>query len=375
MELSHRERVKLTLNHIEADRVPLDLCGSTNNIVDPLYFKVKDKLGIKGDIAPYRSGRTCSYYDERILEALDTDFRHLWLKSPKSYKRKMFSDGSYLDEWGVTMKKMDNSVEVIDYPLKDDSMDDLEKHTWPDTNDTSRVKGLKERAISLKENTDYAISAKFVSSGGFLEHGGWLRGFENFMVDMMLNKEFANALMDKVLNIKLKLYEMMLTEVGPYVDIVEMAEDFGTQSSLLISPETFREYIKPRYKEIISLIRELAPNAKISHHSCGAVSKLIPEFIDLGIDILDPIQISATGMEPEKLKDLYGKDLVFHGAIDIQRALPGSLDDVRNEVRTRIKELAKGGGYIISPTNHIQNDTPPENVIELYKFAKEIGKY
>lgn len=375
MSLSHRERVRIALNHQEPDRVPMDLCASTCNIVDPLYFKVKDMLGIKGDIKPYRSGKTCNYYDERILQALDTDFRHIWLGPPKSLKKIKYDDGSFIDEWGAHMKKIGNFVEPVEPTIKEPSMDALIKHNWPDTEDTSRVDGLKERASYLYHNTDYAISAKFVSSGGFLEHGGWLRGFENWLMDLTLNEEFANAFCDKILEIKLKLYEMMLHEVGDYIDMVEIAEDFGTQGGLLISPKMFRKYMKPRYKKLIDRIKELAPNAKVFFHTCGSVRPIIQDLIDVGVDVLNPLQPLAVGMDPGEINNLYGDKLSFHGAIDIQVALPGTIDDVREEVKTRIKQLSKGGGYILAPTNHVQDDTPPMNLITLYKFAHEYGKY
>lgn len=375
MSLSHRERVRIALNHQEPDRVPTDLCGSTCNVVDPLYFKVKEMLGIKGDIKPYRSGKTCNYYDERVLQALDTDFRHIWLGAPKSFKAIRYDDGSFIDEWGAHMKKVGNFVEPVEPTIKEPTMDALEKHTWPDTEDVSRVDGLKERASYLYHNTDYAISAKFVSSGGFLEHGGWLRGFENWLMDLTLNEEFANALCDKILEVKLKLYEMMLREVGDYIDMVEIAEDFGTQGGLLISPNMFRKYMKPRYKKIIDRIKELAPNVKVFFHTCGSVRPIIQDFIDIGVDVLNPLQPLATGMDPGEIKSQYGDKLSFHGAVDIQEALPGTIDDVREEVNTRLRQLAKGGGYILAPTNHVQYDTPPENLISLYKFAHEYGKY
>lgn len=374
-ELTHRERVRLALNHMEPDRVPMDLCGSTCNIVDPLYFKVKGKLGISGDIKPYRKGRTSSYYDDRILEAFDIDFRHIWLGPPKGFTAVEYPDGSYIDEWGVTFKKIGDYVEVVDFPLKDAEVKDLAKHTWPDMNDRSRVEGLKDRVEFLRKNTDYAISAKFVTSGGFLEHGGWLRGFEQFMVDLMTDEEMADTLMDKIMEVKIRLYRMMLEEVGGSVDIVELAEDFGTQSGLLISPELYRKYMKPRYKKIIHAIKECAPDSKIFFHSCGAVRELINELIDTGVDILNPIQPLAAGMNSAELKAEFGDRVCFHGGIDIQYALPGTLEDVRREVEERISALAKSGGYILAPTNHVQYDTPPENLIELYRYAKEYGRY
>ena len=197
-KLSHRERVQLALHHQDSDRAPMDLCGSTCNMVDPLYFKVKKALGITGDIAPYRSGRTCTYYDERVLTALDTDFRHIAIKSPKGFHLDIQPDGTYVDDWGVTMRLYKNEVQCLSSPLADaeDAEDVLRHPCWPDTKDKSRVEGLKERVDYLRKHTDYAISAKFVTSLGFLEHGGYLRGFTNFMCDLAADEEIANAICD-----------------------------------------------------------------------------------------------------------------------------------------------------------------------------------
>ena len=372
-QLSHRERVLLALSHRDTDRVPTDLCGSTCNIVDPLYFRLKEKLGIVGDIPPYRRGRTSSYYDERILGALDTDFRHVSLSGAKSFAIQHAPDGSYVDDWGVTMRLYGGEVQCVSSPLRDaQSPDDVFAHKlWPDTADRSRVAGLRERAQYLAEKTDFAISAKFVTSFGFLEHGGYLRGFENFLCDLVGEEDLANAVMDKVEQVKTALYDMMLEEIGEYVDVVELAEDFGTQNSLLISRETFRKFMFPRYKRMIARIRERAPHAEIFFHTCGAVYPLIGDMIEMGVDILNPLQPLAHGMDSKKIKDEFGDKLCFHGAIDLQKAMPGSIEDVRREVERRIDALARNGGYILAPANHLQNDTPPENVIELYRYARE----
>ena len=374
MELTHRERVKLALNHEEPDRVPLDLCGGTTNMVDPVYFKVKEKLGIKEDIKPYRSGKTCTYYDERVLEALDIDFRHIRLSSPKSFTKKTLSDGSFYTEWGAIVRKEGNFVEPVEPTIKEATVEAVEKHSWPNTEDKTRMEGVVERAKHLYENTDYAISTKFIG-GGFLDYGGNLRGFENFMMDMAMNEDFVNAFMDKILEVKTKLYEMMLKEIGDYVQMVELAEDFGTQNSLFISPDMFRKYIKPRYTKLIGRIKEIAPETKVFFHTCGAIRPIIGDLEEAGVDVLNPLQPLAKGIEPGEIKEEYGSKLAFHGAIDIQESLPGDVEEVKEEVATRVKQLAKGGGYILAPTNHIQSDTPAENVVALFEYARKVGKY
>lgn len=371
--LSHRERVRLALSHQDSDRVPMDLGGSACNIVDPLYFKVRDALGIQGDIPPYRAGRTCTYYDERVLEALDTDFRHIAIGSARDHTIQMAPDGSYVDEWGVKLRLAGNEVQCLASPLEDAAdAEDVLRHTqWPNTTDTSRVNGLKERVAYLRAHTDYAITAKFVTSVGFLEHGGYLRGFQNFLCDLAADEDMANAICDKVMQIKIDLYNMMLEAVDGDVDIVEISEDFGAQNGLLISPVTYRKYMKPRYERIIRCIKERAPKAKVFFHSCGGIFELIPDLIETGVDILNPLQPLASGMDSARIKASFGDKLCFHGAIDLQRAMPGSLADVRHEVETRVDALYRDGGYILAPANHLQDDTAPGNVIELFRYAKE----
>ncbi len=372
-QLSHRERVLLALDHQDTDRVPMDLCGSTCNMVDALYFKVRDMLGIVGDIPPYRSGRTSSYYDERILDAFDTDFRHISIKSAKSHPTVIAPDGTYIDEWGVKLRLYAGEVQCLESPLENaEDADEVFAHTqWPDTTDRSRVEGLKERVQYLRKHTDFAVSAKFVTSLGFLEHGGYLRGFQNFLCDLLTDEDMANAICDKIMQVKIDLYNMMLEEIDGDVDIVELSEDFGTQGGLLVSPDLYRKYQKPRFQKIIAAIRERAPKAKIFFHTCGAVFPLIPDLIETGVDILNPLQPLATGMDSAHIKETFGDKLCFHGAIDLQKAMPGTIEDVRHEVETRIDALYHNGGYILAPANHLQIDTPPENVRELFRYAKE----
>lgn len=372
--MKHRERVLTTLEHKEADRVPLD-CGSVGSlIVDGVYFKIKDILGIKKNIEPYRSGSTANYYDERILEEFDIDFRHLWLASKDKPKPMKNPDGTVTDEWNITWSREGSYPSI--FPLKNATLEEIENFKWPFPDKNWDVSQLVQRAENLYKNTDYAIVAKAVmSGGGLLERSYYLRSIDDLFVDMSINKEVAHYIIDKVTEIEIALWDIYLKAIGPYVHIIQRASDLGTQLGLFISPKMYIEFLKPAEIKIISHIKKLAPKAKIWFHSCGAITELIDDFIDIGIDILNPVQPLAKGMDSFMLKKRYGKKLVFHGGIDLQKALPGSIEDVKKEVETRIKAFGPGGGYILAPANHIQSDTPPENVIFLYEYAKEYGKY
>jgi uroporphyrinogen decarboxylase len=259
--------------------------------------------------------------------------------------------------------------------LKGKNIQEIINYKWPDLKNWN-TDALRIRARYLYEETDYAIAAKSVFDGaGLFERCYYLRTIEEFFIDMMENESIARFLIDKISDIEIQLWDMFLSAVGPYIHIVQRAMDLGTQTGLFISPELFRKYLKPAEEKIYRFIKSKAPQVKILFHSCGAIVPLIEDFIDLGTDILNPVQPLATGMDPAFLKKNYGDRLCFHGGIDLQKALPGSIADVKDEVRKRVRAFAPGGGYILAAANHIQKDTPPENIITLYDYAREFGKY
>ncbi|WP_434509725.1 uroporphyrinogen decarboxylase family protein [Desulfitobacterium sp. AusDCA] len=373
--MNHRERVLAVLNKKIPDRVPLDLCNSSNFINDPAYFALKKYLNIKEDAIQFRKNFTANYYDENLLKALDIDFRHVWLNPPKGYQNKTYPDGTFSDEWGVVYKLLGNERAIVKYPLKDASESDLDKYPWPDPKAPGRTEGLAERARSLYENTDCAIAAHAAHTYGFFDTAWIMRGFNDFLIDLMINKSFAHKLLGKILDIFLGLYDVYLDAVGPYIHTVTHCEDYGMQTAPFISPALYKEMIQPYHKELFAFIKKKAPQVKIIFHSCGAVYPLIPYLIEAGIDVLNPIQHLAQGMDPVKIKKEFGSQIVFHGAIDIQQALAGSVQDVEKEVKQMIDELGQNGGYIVAPANVVQGETPPENVVCLYRTAAEYGRY
>ena len=371
--MNHRERVLTAIAREEADRVPVDLGGVGGLIVDPAYFAVLDMLGLDRSVEPYRSGSTANYYDERVLEAFDTDFRHVWLASPDKPKSVSHPDGTVTDMWGITWGP--EGSYPVDFPLKGKSGQEIMDYKWPELTDWN-TDGVRERARRYFEETDYAVVAKSVLDGaGIFERCYYMRSIDEFFVDMADDEDLVMYMINRICEIELKMWDMYLDAVGPYVQIVQRATDLGTQTGLLISPEYYRKYLKPVDDKVYRFIKSKAPHVKLWFHSCGAIEPLIEDFIDIGVDILNPIQPLCLGMEPEQIKARYGDRLCFHGGIDVQQAMPGSLEDVRTEVKARIRALAPGGGYIVGAANHIQKDTPPENIIGMYRFAKEYGKY
>jgi uroporphyrinogen decarboxylase len=198
---------------------------------------------------------------------------------------------------------------------------------------------------------------------------------ENLLCDMVTDKPFAHALLDKTLQIQMDLYQVLLEEAGPYVQMVETADDYGTQRAPLISPDLFDEMILPRRKKLNQFIHTKAPQAKIFHHTCGSVYRLLPNLIATGVQVLNPIQPSAAEMDTYRLQKEFGDQLIFHGGIDEQTALIYGKEVLREEMKNRIASLGREGGYIMAPTSNFQDDMPLENIVMFAQLAREVGTY
>lgn len=380
--MTSRERVLTALDHREPDRVPIEIGGKASNMTTATLFRVKKHFGITDGDVWNRPYETAAYYNEQVIEKLGGDFRHLTLMPPDSSDFEMDEngylvpgeDGTVVNEWGFQYKYAGGMSNIVNAPLKGADVNDLDNYPWPDPFAPGRDRDLKVRAEFLYNQTDYAIATRAVSHG-FFELAHEMRGFQDFLMDLYINPDFANALLDKILGIHMKMHEVLLKDVGQYVLVVQTADDYGMQSGMLMPPDIWRKFIKPRKRDLNEFIKDLAPNAKIFHHSCGSVYPIIGDLIDVGVGILNPIQPLATDMDPVKLKEEFGKDICFHGGIDQQNALPGTIGELDLEIRQRISVLAKDGGYILAPTSNIQDDTSIENILYLYEKAKEYGRY
>jgi uroporphyrinogen decarboxylase len=211
---------------------------------------------------------------------------------------------------------------------------------------------------------------------GIFEMAQRVRGMTELLMDMASNEALACALLDKMLELKLAFWEMALSQLGDVVDVISEADDYGTQTSQIISPRMFRNLIKPRLATLFSRIKQLAPHSKLFFHSCGNVRPLLPDFIEIGVEILNPVHIAAVGMEPMALKRDFGKDLVFWGGgVDTQGVLPsGTPQQVRDDVRRNVEALAPGGGFVFNTVHNIQADVPPENILAMWQAMRDYGK-
>lgn len=372
-ELTHRQRVALAFAHQEPDRVPIDLMGNAGSILDGANFKLRDHLGLSDAIKPFREGSTANYYDPRILEVFDIDFLRVFLKSTPAARHLHHADGTSTDPWGITWEKSGIFMNAVTHPLKELDMDGVASYPWPEAERVWHTQGLADEARHLFETTDYALVARNPITAGFLDRGCVMRGMDQFMMDLVLNPELAQLIIDKTLAFHLKTWEMFLEAVGPYVMMVETADDLGGQENPLISPRLYRKFLMPAQQKVNALIKSYAPQARIFMHNDGAIVKLIPDLIAAGIEVLNPVQPSAGGMDSAYLKAIFGEQLIFHGAVD-QKPIEGSEEEVRAEVRRRIDALAPGGGYVLATSNVIV-DPPTENIVALFDEARKYGRY
>jgi uroporphyrinogen decarboxylase len=376
--MQHIERVLLSINKKEPDRVPIDLGGVISGITKIAYDNILKHMGLRGvESKIWDVMQGLVDIDEKVLERFGVDIRHIRPNPPRDDEVKR-GEGWLVNEFGLTLKKQFQGYyyEFVEdksplYNAK--SIEDVESYRSPEPHD-ERFSNLGKRARALLEQGLAVTADAFL--GGVLELAVWLRGFNKFYYDVIANPEFARALLDKTLDINKRFWEAYLSEVGDYATIILCADDYGHQNGLLMSPGLWRKLIKPRLKEFIAHSKGFAKKAKIQFHSCGSVEPIIGELVEVGVDILNPIQPRAKDMDSRHLVEKYDKRICYHGGIDVQYVLPrGTEKDVEEEVKRRIRDLAPGGGYIVAGAHNIQPDVPPKNVEALFKQAQEYGKY
>jgi uroporphyrinogen decarboxylase len=377
--MNSRERVLTALDHKEPDKVPIDLASTTvTSITYIAYEQLREYLGMEPDPDPRISHihQGTVYPMEDLFQHYEADFRTVFMKkSPRGFVAKETPDGSFYDEYNILWKKLAYDYSPVEPPLADSTVEDLDKATWPDPYDPERVEGLREEARALYENTDYAIVADIMCRGPF-ELAVKLRGYEQFLMDLHLDRKFAMALLDKITETVIALWDVYLGAVGDYVQVVCQGDDIGMQTGLFISPKMYRQFIKPCHQRIYDIIHSRT-EAKVFVHSCGSIYDIIPDLIEIGVDILNPLQYGAAKMDRARLKKEFGQDLCFWGGgIDVQQVLPNaSLDEIEEEVQRTIEIMAPGGGYVFVPTHNIQPDVTPDRVHKVYETALKHRRY
>jgi uroporphyrinogen decarboxylase len=378
-EMTSRERVTAALNHIEPDRVPLDIGGGqSSSMVAEAYENFLTHQG-----KPAGETRYLSYtfrvarLDEGTLLKLGSDVRPVLLKAPKNWTPPPSEPETFIDELGIKWKKAYNSTgyywEQATYPLAEATIADLDAYPWPDPNDPGRYEGLEQEIKQLYYHTPYAL----MGDCGYKNH--WepaflLLGLERALTALAAEPDFIIALMEKISALACGVTKRFLEITGPYLTVVRTSDDVATQKSLMMSPATYRKLIKPYHKRYFSLIKQYT-EAKIFYHSCGNVVGLLDELIDAGVEVLNPVQVAAF-KDPAKVKADFGDRLSFWGGIDTQYVLPcGTPAQVQDEVRLRIQQFGPGGGFVAAPVHNIQGDVPPENVLAFSEAIQRYGKY
>ena len=377
--MNSKERLLTTLEHKEPDRVPLDLGGWVTTISVKTYQRLLSYLKIDRDAQVFDWLRQNVSPEEDVLQRLGVDTRYVHLGKPHfwNFKPNSTPDGMWVrDEWGCGFLMPESSLyyNLMDSPLRNATIDDLDNYSWPDPNDKGFLDGVEAQAKALAEDGQFGVVGNFAWESWF-ERAWKLRGMDTFFMDMVINKEFVHALLDKTLSIHMTLLDNVLEVCGKHLDVIIQGGDLGGQKNTLMSLNAYREYIKPRQEKSIRLIKEKT-KAKVFWHSCGAISNLIDDFIEVGIDILNPVQVSSTGMDILELKKKYGENIVFWGGIDSQNILPyGSTQDVEAAVKGTFKSAGANGGLVMCAVHNIQADVPEENVLALYDAARKFGQY
>lgn len=348
-ELLSRERVLLALQHKQPDRVPLDFWA-----VPETWQKITESMRV--------SDR------EVILQRLGVDIREV-APDYKGPVMPVFADGSFLEPKGTHRKIVHNQFgsyeEYASFPLSNaQSEEDLAKFNWPQV-EWWDIEHLSEKIGDL--HTRYYIK---IETGGLFELAWALRGYERFLVDLIMSPEIVHGIMSKITDFYCAYIERVLTWSGDKIDMVYTYDDIAGQSNLLISPSMWEEFIKPYHVKLNKVIKNYGKT--IMYHSCGAVSPMIERLMELPIDVLNPLQPLAKGMEDiELIKERFGRKISFHGGIDIQYLLPhGTREELMKEAERRIRILGDNGGYILASAHYIQADTPVEQIFALYDFAR-----
>ena len=375
--LTSRQRVLTALDHKEADRVPIDVGGgcSTSISVEG-YDRLKDFLHMPGKGEKLSELFRIAKLDENVLQFLGSDCRPIVLGPRANWKPPQSEPGTLVDEFGITWKQIPYKSgfywEAVGNPLAQASLEDLDAYPWPATEDPGFTLGLADEIKALYE-TDYAI----VADSGYQsiwEPAYLMRGFGKLLTDMLRNPEIASKIMSKILEINISITGQFLDVVGPYIQVIRTSDDLATQENLMFPPELYRKMLKPLQKKFFDFIKSKT-KAKIFYHSCGNVAPVIEDLVETGVDIINPVQVSALG-DTARLKSAFGEKVVFWGGIDTQEVLPrGSPEDVEVEVRHRIRDLAPGGGFVLAAVHNIQPDVQPQNIIAMVNAAKKFGQY
>jgi uroporphyrinogen decarboxylase len=359
--MNSRERFMAAINGKTPDRVPV-----VANLTEQLAEQLSKELGLEVGMVDSFLATRISHRD--ILLELGNDAVLIAPTRAANKPTVTLANGRVRDEWSIEYEKIGLYSEAVVRPLSGcETIEDLERYEFPDANALGRWDFSALSVPKYKEK--YGIIGDLEAC--MFELAWNLVGMEKFIMDLITEEEYIPVLLDKILNFSTECGKIMIN-MG--ADVIWTGDDMGTQSGMMISPELWRSVFKPRMKKMFSDFKKLNPNIKIAYHSCGSIMPIIPDLIEIGLDILNPLQPMATGMELSHLYKLYSDKLVFFGGVDVQDVLPhGTTQDVENEVKRCIKATNGGRKYIIAPAHNMQPDTPVQNVFAFFKAIKKFG--
>lgn len=407
--MTSRERVRAALNHREADRVPVDFGGSRITGIGAIGYKnLLRHLGMEEPIYLYDNKQQLADPSLAVINRLGGDVVQLHRLGPSTgmpflrldrWKEAVLTDGTPCmvpedfeteiasngmihivrnGEIYARRSKESFYFDVCYAPLANaTSKVDIDAFVFPDAWSEREEAYLKERIQTLYHGTDKALLAGLpLMNCSFFEMSLTLFGFENFMMMLVDDQVLVEHWLNRMLEHDFEILEKFLAIAGPNIEAIQMNDDYGTQSALMVAPSLYRKIFKPAQKRWIEFVRKRT-DAKIFIHCDGAIEEILPDFIEVGIDILNPLQTSARGMDPARIKAEYGKDISFWGGgVETQSTLPfGSIEEIRCEVRDRVKLLGKGGGYVFGTIHNIQPDIPPEKILAIFDTAAEHSSY
>ena len=385
--MNSRERVLTALNHKEPDRVPFDMGGTVlTGINVKAYAALRDYLGLPPiELTIVDVVQQLAQVDDDVIDRLGVDVRNVAPRSSATYRIEIkdMQGGNYTyfyDEYGIgwRMPKVGGLYyDMFDHPLGghiDES--NVDRYVLPDPKDPARFAGLREAAERVIEEEQRALIVGNLSAGIF-EMYLWTRGFTDGYSDFVGKPARSQNIMHRFMDLQLAYWEKMFDVLGDMIDVVQLADDFAGQDDMLISPSSYRRHLKPLHKELFDFIHSRS-SAKIFLHSCGSIRKVIPDLIEIGLDVINPVQVSAAGMNSAELKREYGRDLTFWGGgVDTQRAFNENHtpEEVREDVKRRITDLMPSGGFVFATVHNILHNVPPENIMAMWETLQEYGAY
>lgn len=344
------ERIRATLDRRPLDRLACDMWATDETVTQLMV-----RRGVESERALY--------------EGLGVD-KILWVKAPYRDLPPIPAGIEKVDEWGVQYRTVaydrGTYLETAFSPLASlDSLEQYEAFAWPSDNRFD----YDALAVTVRQNLGQPIMLSFIS---LFEVYTALRGFENALTDLYIQKDLAHFALERICDIQLAYIEKSLDAAGEGIDIVYFSDDMGMQDRQLFGTDIWDEFIGQRAERIIDLVHRCGK--KVFYHTDGSAPEIVDRLVSMGIDILNPIQYVCPGMERERLKQLYGKRVIFHGAIENQRVLPfGSPEDVRRETEECMRILGAGGGYIVASCHNLQPNTPVENILAMYEAVHKAG--